>query len=283
MSTPFDAIVLSGGGLKGCASLGAVAELQAAGTLASATVCAGSSVRSIVAALVALGKPIPEVFRTTIARHKFVPNVDLGNLDRTFGIDSGAGLMSWIQSVLGDPVTFQDIHERTGRTLVVVATDLNTCRPTYFSPSSSPTMDVALALRMSCSVPLMFSAVTFDGKLYCDASITDNFPIEYVVDALGAKNPLGIDFVAEERKRNASWTFDAFVGSVIMSSIAKLPGIGRERNRPGRVLTIDPGPHGARAFDFKMPPAHREAMYDAGRAQAATYLNSELKKTTSDA
>ena len=285
MPTPFDALVLSGGGLKGCASLGAVAELQSAGALSSASVCAGSSVGSIVAALVALDRPIDEVFRASITKHKFIPSVDLGNLDRTFGIDSGTGLLSWIETVIGAPVTFRDIKERTGKTLIVVATDLNACRPTYFTPMTSPTMDVALALRMSCSVPLMFSALAHEGRLYCDASITDNFPIEYVVDALGATNPLGIDFVTEERKPHAPWTFDAFIGAVVESSIAKLPAVGRDttRPRPGSVLTIDPGPHGSRAFDFKMPPAHRQAMYDAGRTQAAAYVAKvKLKKCADD-
>jgi predicted acylesterase/phospholipase RssA len=279
----FDAIVLSGGGMQGCASIGAVAELQSAGALRSVTICAGSSVGSVVAAIVALDKPIAETFSTTIACHKFVPNINIGNLDKTFGIDSGTGLRALIDSVIGKPITFQGIQEHTGKTLVVVATELNSHRPVYFSPITSPTMDVALAIHMSCSVPLMFSAVHHDGKLYCDAAVTDNFPMEYVVDVLGAKNPIGINFAVGQRKPHASWTFGAFIGAVISSSIAKYSVAACTHSNGGAVLTLDTGPRAASAFDFKMSRADREALYGIGRTHGTSFLNSKKLKERKNA
>jgi NTE family protein len=265
MKTP-DALVLSGGGMKGCASMGAAAELHASGLLRDTKYFVGSSIGSLVAAMLATDVDIPTAFAATISTHKYTSHIDIGNIDKTFGIDSGGGLRAFIDATLGKSITFEQAFRKTGKVLAIAATDLNAQKPAYFSTHTHPKMDIGCALRMSCGVPLLFSAVEYDGRLYCDASVSDNFPIEYATTVLGAKRPLGITFASVIRPPGTPWTFDTYIASVVMSSIGTLP----RTVQTDAILELDVA--GMRSFDFKMPSADRVTMYEQGKEQARAFV-----------
>lgn len=193
-----EGIILAGGGAKSMSALGALHVLKRIGQLDRAKIYAGTSAGAIVAAGLILDRePIEMVKKFT--ENSYKPTFDLQNFGNAFGLDTGENLFEWIDVVLGqESHTFRSLYERTGKTLIVCATNLSVSEPVYFSHTTSPDMDVKLAIRMSCSLPVYFSAVKFQDNVFVDGALTDPFPIEYVMNM--SNNVLGIRYESSEYK-----------------------------------------------------------------------------------
>lgn len=70
-------------------------------------------------------------------------------------------------------VTFLKLYEKTQKELYVVASDLDTCGPIYFSVYTTPDLPVHIALRASMSMPGVFPPVEWQGKLLTDGGLAD--------------------------------------------------------------------------------------------------------------
>jgi predicted acylesterase/phospholipase RssA len=191
-----EALVIAGGGAKAMSGYGAIHVLRKMGHLKNLKIVAGTSAGAIVAAGVALDRdPITMVKKFTERTYR--PDLDIQNFGNAFGVDNGASLFQWIDIVLGeDTITFMDIFERTGMTLIVCATNLSRSEAVYFSHVSHPTMDVRVAIRMSCSLPIFFSAVRYEGELYVDGALTSAFPMVHAMSL--SDNVLGIRYDSTE-------------------------------------------------------------------------------------
>lgn len=259
-----ETLVVSGGGMKGVASLGAVVALKRAGALDSLKTVVGTSAGALVAAAVATDRASLGVLEG-LAQTAYEPDIDLARLLASFGIDSGRHLDRWIAALLGGPRTFAEVQRQRGIKLVVCATNLTDRRAEYFSVDTAPDMDVALALRMSCSIPLYFAAVRHDGKVYVDGAVSDNFPLDWATEACGPGGVLGIAF--RPRASNPGAGLEEYVGALIECST-------RRAYRPGdddrRVLTLDTGARSA--FEFDMARRDMKRLYAAGGRQARAWL-----------
>lgn len=261
-----ETLVVSGGGMKGMASLGAVVALKKTGALRHVTTVVGTSAGALVAAALVTDRASPRIIQE-LAASAYKPDIDLSRLLASFGIDSGAHLDRWIAALLGGPVTFRDLHLRTGTKLVVCATNLTERKPEYFSVDTAPDMDVSLALRMSCSVPLYFSAVRHGGNLYVDGAVADNFPMHWATDhARAADRVLGIAFRA--RASNPSAGLEDYVGALLECSTRR-----HYKEDDKRVLLLDTGARSA--FEFGMSPRDMKKLYSAGARQARAWVKKE--------
>lgn len=287
-----ETLVLSGGGMKGVASLGAVVALRRAGSLRHLTTVVGTSAGALVAAALALDRASPKLLDALASRDSAVvpDDVDLPGLLTTFGLDSGRRLDGWIRELLGGRAyTFAEVRRLHGVRLVVCATDLTARRAAYFGPDSTPDMDVALALRMSCSVPLYFSAVRHEGRLYVDGAVADNFPLDWAGRQFGEAGVLGICFAPRRSDPGAS--LEAYVGALLECSTGRhrqgddgkegkesFETIRTTRSRPGqpgpptdgRIVRLDVGARSA--FDFSMPPDRMRRLYACGARQARAWV-----------
>ncbi len=258
--------------MRGIASLGALVELQKAGWLADARTFAGTSVGAVLATLLATNADLEAAFAEHVLEFEYASSYDLAGLDKTFGLDTGEGLTAWIDRLLGGRrLTFQDIKNVYGATLLVCASNLNTRDAVVFGPDTHPDMDVATALRMSCSIPLYFAAVTYQGELYVDGAITDNMPIG-PAGARG-KRVLGIRLKSRARPAGTPWTLDTFLGAIVECAVHNpVPACV-----DAVVLDVDAGA-GSQPVNFKMPRHKMQRLYDAGRAQARDFMLTYRKK-----
>lgn len=278
-----DALVISGGGLKGLVALGAVHALRTSGALKDVKTVAGTSSGAIIAAAVALDRKPTKILRE-IMRGPYVPRISLDNIASGFGLDSGAQLTRWIDLVLepetetgtrtrpetgggetnvrGGGVTFAEVRARTGVDLIVCATNLSKREPVYFGPDTTPDMDVATAIKMSCTVPFYFSAMRHEGDVFVDGCLVDNFPLTYVADTLG-RQPLGITYAD---KLEDIRSIEAYT-SAIAACIVKTPQAAAHR-----VLTLD-APISPIA---RTRPAAMKAFFKSGVEQANCWLKKTL-------
>lgn len=262
-----EVLVVSGGGMKGVASLGAVTALRRAGALKHVHTVVGTSAGALVAAALATDRASMKVL-DGMSGTRYKPDIDLGNLLSTFGLDSGRHLEHWISVLLGGRAyTFREIRETHNMRLVVCATNLTERRPQYFGPETSPDMDVALALRMSCTIPLYFSALSHEGKMYVDGAVSDNFPLAWAGEMYGHGKVLGIAF--KPRLSNPDASLEQYVGALLECSTRRHYG-----SDDRRVMQLDTGARSA--FEFNMSRRDMKKLYSAGARQARAWLKKHL-------
>lgn len=254
--------------MKGVASFGAVVALKRAGALRHVSTVVGTSAGALVAAAVAVGRARASLV-DELAAAEYAPDVDLENVRTGFGLDSGRHLDQWIRRILGgEAYTFQQIRDEHGVRLVVCATNVNRRRPEYFGPDTSPDMDVAVALRMSCSIPLCFAAVRHDGSLYVDGAVSDNFPLEWATRNGDGGRALGIAF--KPRASHPSHTLEAYVGALVECSTRRNYHSANKLPGGAHVLELDTGANSA--FDFTMSRRRLRGLFASGARQARAWL-----------
>ena len=263
-----ETLVVSGGGMKGMASLGAVAALKRAGALRHVKTVVGTSAGALVAAALTVDRANLALVRA-FADAAYQPDIDLSRLLATFGIDSGGQLDRWISVLLGcRSCSFRDLHLRTGIKLVVCVTNVTDRRPEYLSVDTVPDMDVALALRMSCSVPLYFAAVRHGDKMYVDGAVSDNFPMTWATDnARNKTTVLGLAF--RHRASDPCNGIEQYVGALLECSTRRFYG-----DDDKRVVLLNTGARSA--FEFDMSKRDMEKLYVSGARQARAWLKKEL-------
>ena len=267
--TKYDALVLSGGGMKGLSILGATNFLKKNGYLDNVDLFVGTSIGAIVATALAYGLDPDEIFNKRIVGFKYCPDVDIGLLDKSFGLDSGANFDKWISSIFPATLTFESLYHATNSTVVIVATNLNQRHAEYFSRLTTPTMPIRLALRISCSVPVYFAAVTMDGMLYTDGAVTDNFAIDYAFE-MGAKKVLGLRFKAQTKPPNSKWSFDTFMGALLESAVVR-----RIPARLADIIDLDAG-SSTQPLNFRISEKDMRRLFREGAEQTALHMKKNV-------
>lgn len=260
------ALVLGGGGVTGIGwELGVIAGLADAGIdLSTADVFVGTSAGSVVAAQVASGLPVSDLYAAQLA-------------DATGEIAAklGAGtLLRWVWAGIGqrDP---ERVRARIGRMalaaktvpeaerravlerrlpvrdwpqrrLLITAVEATTGEFVAFDQDSGVTLVDAVAA--SCAVPGVWPPVTIDGRRYVDG---------------GVRSAANVDLAAGCER--------VVVIAPITMSAGPMPGVAAQTAALGaRTAVVSPDRSAKRAIGRNvLDPARRAGAAKAGRAQAA--------------
>lgn len=254
-----DTLVLSGGGVRGVAMLGAISRLQAEGVLRDVHTVVGSSAGALMGALVATRCDL-RASLDIISAHGYVPDFDFGRLFKEYGLDSGRSLDNLVAALIPPGVTFAEVLRDNRMRLVVCATNLSSRTSEFFSADTHPDMPVALAIRMSCSVPLYFKAVLYNGSWYVDGSVSNNFPCDWAFSN-GSTRVLGIALKARTSPING---IDAFLGALVEAAATT------HSTSRAEVLELD-GP-GVSSLDFGAPRSQLLRLFTSGAHQADVFM-----------
>ena len=205
-------LVLEGGGIRGIAYGGALAELEKRAILTQIQRVAGTSAGAIQAALLAVGYSPQEItditFKTPVQKFADGRFIFLGGLHRLrnrYGWYRGDKFKAWLEKLIaaktGNPnLTFAKLHELAGknncRDLYTTGTNLTQQRREVFSHETFPDMKISDAVRISMSIPLFFQAVFMDHQghiianpkrgqnadILVDGGIIANFPLNLFDD-----------------------------------------------------------------------------------------------------
>lgn len=267
----YTALVLSGGGVHGFSMLGALSQLQADGlAMSDVEVLVGTSAGSLVAALMALGRSPREAMNKatkTPLLSRLQLNID-GFMSGRLGLDSGQGLEHLIDEALECNMTFEELKESTGKTLVVVVTSVHDQKAVYLSHETSPKCSINTAVKMSCCVPLLFDCVRYEGGLYVDGGLTNNFAVDCPL--LAGHCVLGLRVAFEEKpnakgrpRDNLGSYLGALLGIVINKSALSLPD-------NVHCIVIPAGPHPP--LETKMTAASLQHIFSQGEQCAVRFL-----------
>lgn len=202
----FDTLVISGGGIKGFSSLGALYFFYKNGLLNEIQTYCGCSIGSVLCLLLNCGYSPVETF-THLA------NVDLMRLVRTenltkvvekFGlidINDFAGQIEILVRKKFDAIpTLRELYDNTHKRLIVTVTNATHRRAEYLDYENSPTISCIDAIKMSCNLPLVFQRIVYNECVYTDGGLLDNFPILRV--DTGWNNVLGINTSVNTKEPN---------------------------------------------------------------------------------
>jgi predicted acylesterase/phospholipase RssA len=190
-NSTFHNLVISGGASKTISVVGALQYLEECGKLGQINTFVGTSAGAILCFMLALNMNTKEII-FEIREHFLGKDIhvleleDLLNLNflESFGIDNGNKLENWLRDLLKrrmnrESITFIEMAKSCGKNLVVCVANLTMHTSEHFSVDSQPNMDVIKALRISSSIPLIYTPVKIKDCLYADGGVYESFPITY--------------------------------------------------------------------------------------------------------
>ena len=302
-------LVFEGGGVKGIALVGAYSVLEEHGY--SPQNMAGASAGAIVAALVAAGYSAAEL-REIIGGLNFLSFKDRGWEDRLpalsrsvsilkdRGIYEGKEFLGWMSGLLEKKGvrTFGDLLRRPEaepiyrHKLQVVASDLTEQRLLVLPRDAHrlgiedpDELEVALAVRMSISIPFFFEPVSFTNRktyrehLIVDGGMLSNFPV-WLFDAEEPQWPtFGVKFIEEDARAplgvlgsgSGLFTLVDYTRNLVETMLEAHDRFYIEESDFDRTIAIDA--LGVGITEFDLPRERAMDLYYSGRAAAKEFLN----------
>ena len=231
---PYRNLVMEGGGIRGIAYGGALAELEKQDVLAGLQRVGGTSAGAIQAALLAVGYSPSEIIevvnRTPIQRLNDGRLIFLGGSTRLvtqYGWYRGDELTKYLSELVarktGNPhLTLGELHALARqqstryRDLYTTGTNLTRQCTQVFSHENHPFMRVADAVRISMSIPLYFRAVLLDTTGHVVHRPAPGQPVEVLVDGgLLANYPIDLFDKARYLSSTATEAADVATNSVV--------------------------------------------------------------------
>jgi predicted acylesterase/phospholipase RssA len=198
----FRNLVISSGAFKGVAVLGCVRCLEERGLLSEIKRFVGTSAGALLSLFLALGFTYKQLrsFVKFAVTDMCAFEFDLDNVFRLFqawGLDDGEKISQLarlaIRYKLGvSDVDFVELAKATGKHLVVCVTNVSERRREFLDVDRAPRLSVVKAIRMSCSIPFVFTPVSWNGSLYVDGAVYDEFPMDFLRPGERVHDTLGI-------------------------------------------------------------------------------------------
>ncbi|HQS33584.1 patatin-like phospholipase family protein [Polaromonas sp.] len=178
-------LVMAGGGARGLAQLGLYRALQEHGF--EIDYVGGTSIGSVMAALVASDRPLDEVMR--IARKAFStnPTGDF-NLIPLLSLISGKRLRRVIRTAAEELLGTNAQVEDLWKNYYCVATNYSQAREQILQAG-----DLVQALLASIAIPGALPPVPHHGDLLCDGGTFNNFPVNLMREMRGVGKVIGCD------------------------------------------------------------------------------------------
>lgn len=298
--------VFEGGGVRGIGHIGAVWEMEQEGFRFMDL--AGSSAGAIVAALLAAGyhsrelqKEMDSLDYEKLKGRDFIDHFGaLGKLCSIivhFGIYNLDYLEHWVEDLLERKGirAFGDL-KKTGRTLKITASDL-TARHLLILPDDfvqlgiePDSFPIALAVRMSASIPIFFEPVRLKDQkgrehLIVDGGLLSNFPIWVLGNKCFREHGPVFGFrFADGREQNwcrcgsECWNLIDYLKAVAATCMDatdySLTSAGELRRTVAisPVIELDGEPYSVSAVDFDLGREERLALFENGRTAVRNFL-----------
>lgn len=275
--------IFGGGAIRGIAYIGAIKALTELNI--KIDTLAGSSVGSVVAALLAVGYNAEEINDLLIhVNFELFRDIHF-SLNKDFALSKGNIFTEWVRECIekkfygihykkgeNAPVTFNDIDTK----LVILTTDLNKFKPYEFSTFETPDFEIAQAVRISCSMPGLMTPVEIENRKLVDGDLLKGVPLWKLSKNLNQNKNRVLEFRLEGDNISVNGnTFD-FLNSIyscmtsistdfIMDIFGKNDRYDYIKITTGDVIVID----------FNIPQKTRTKLVEIGYNDSIKYLTKE--------
>lgn len=229
MSQSYNSLVIAGGAMKVLSVIGVFQYLEEKNILKNIHNFVGTSAGALMCLLISLGYNSTEIKDIVVEslQNEKITNLNAdGLLDilSTYGISDGSDLEELYDNLIYKKLkkrklTFIEFAKMTGNNLVICVSNLSKERSEYMCVNNTPDISIAKAVKISCSIPILYTPTTLNDELYVDGGVYNNFPIDYFKDH-SLKDILGINIISKNYQRNES--FMEYIQFIMHSIIHKL-------------------------------------------------------------
>ena len=187
--------LFGGGAIRGIAHVGALRAMERLGI--ETDTYAGSSVGSIVAALVGVGYNADEIEDIFLkVNFNLFKDIQFG-IKQQFALSKGEVFLEWMRELMESkfygndyqkgenlPVTFK----KKKKNVVIITTDLSNFACKEFSKFETPDYEIAQAVRISSSMPGLMCPIEYENSMLVDGDLQKSWPMWKLSPNLCPKN-----------------------------------------------------------------------------------------------
>jgi predicted acylesterase/phospholipase RssA len=205
-------------------------------------------------------------------------NVKFTNFFSGWGLDSGDKITEWFQSFLilkdiSKDVTFKQLYDIFPTKLTILSTNLNTQEFTHFNFLETPSVKVIDALRLSISVPFIFTPKKWKNCIHVDGAIVNNYPI-HLFSNIELETFLGIKTTSSFEKSDLTIdTFENYIYNIINCFIYKRKKIWNDTPQFPNTIEIN-NSNNTVAIDFNMTESKKQDIIQIGYNCSKLYFGS---------
>ena len=276
--------LFGGGAIRGIAYVGAIKAMEEIGI--NLGTLAGSSVGSIVAALLAVGYNAEDLKRIFLdVNFDLFKDFQFG-LGPQFALSKGELFLEWVRDLIeqkfyGDKfvkgknkaVTFKDIEHN----LIIITTDLSNFQCKEFSKYDTPDFEIASAVRISCSMPGLMKPVEYNNTLLVDGDLQKSMPMWQLSDNFITNDERVLEFRLEgdfdgSDKNALDYMNTIYTCITAMSTSFIVKTFGNKDKFDYIVLNTGD----VIVVDFNYPREKREDLINSGYRQTLDYFTKSL-------
>ena len=281
----YNTLVLSGGSVKCISQLGCIQYCYDNNLIQGVKTFIGASAGALLAYLLSIGYTPTEVM-VYICTHDLFPEtqyLDIMSMMKGGGVMGFSKVQDHLERMtiekIGRLVTFREIKEHLGNTLVMSTYNWNKQKTEFLSHSTTPDEPCLIAVRKSCALPFVFPPFKYMGDYYIDGGICDNFPITYEVegesDSKSRRLGIILDFYSDENVKDPP-------DESVLEYIYKIITIPTRQNA---MNTLESAKHidiikiknDSSMFNFHMSIKERMELFSEGYRQAREYFNPKMQ------
>ncbi len=196
--------ILGGGAVRGISYVGVIKAIRELGL--EIDTIAGSSVGAVFAALYSCDFTCEEM-KEVFMSFNFNMFKDISfQLGSDFAFSKGEVFLNWLRELIekkyygeeyvkgeNAPVNFSDLK----KDLYILTSDLSSNLPFVFSKNNTPDFEVALAVRISASLPGLMKPTEIENKFLVDGDLVKSWPLWKTDDGLCVRNSRVLEFRLE--------------------------------------------------------------------------------------
>lgn len=275
----FEAVVISGGGVKGILALGALHYYHEIGLYDPkiTTEYAGTSIGSAISLLLICGYLPMEIFKEIYSMESFFTVKDchsMWDIIKYTGLMSIESMMDFIgdlvEKKLGLIPTLGKLKEITGKRLCTSGANATHLSEDQYTPETHPNLGALKAVMLSCNLPLIFQKLKYRKSFILDGGLINNFPWEYISKG---KHILGIVI---EPGSECSFSDDEFFGYIYRAIMLPMTALHNLRcqNAPSNVhIAKVSWKEGGTVLQFSMSSETKMDMFLSGYRKAEEIEN----------
>lgn len=280
MTNPLKYTCLFGGGaIRGLAYAGAIRAMEELGV--EYDIIGGSSVGSIIAALVAVGYKSYEIENFFMkVNFDLFKDIHFG-IGKPFALSKGEIFTDWLNELLKNKVEgalsrriiFRDLI----KPLIIISTDLKHFSPQIFSKNTTPDFEIARAIRISSSMPGLMAPFEYEDKELVDGDLQKASPMWRLSEEVKTSDSRILEFRLEgeynkDEKNPISFinTIYSCVTDVATDFVTEIYGANDRYD----CITINTGD--VFFADFNLDKDSRRKLINLGYEQTKKYFTEKL-------
>jgi predicted acylesterase/phospholipase RssA len=177
-------LVVGGGGIKGLSFLGALDILFKFYSFENFESFSGVSIGSFIIVMLNIDYSIEDLKNFFINNELYnFTDYKLSNLVDNYGLDKGTKITNLVKAFFKTKnidynITFKELFNLTKKNIYICGSNISKDTVEYFSHFTNPNMSVLHALRISVSVPIIFSPIQYNNDYFIDGVFFEHYPIK---------------------------------------------------------------------------------------------------------